>query len=825
LHYFILLLTKKNAIYLLKLTAAMCFNKVIYLLLFIFFVSSAKAQDANMNTLDSFSAKFIATIRSTERERAFLVTDRVVFTAGEYIWFKTFLLGTVSQKPTTKSKYLFADIVNDKDSIIKRLILDATNRQLSSRISLPDSLPTGYYWLRAYTTQMAVHDTNEIAVKPLYVFGKSTDNIVVKTNKKATSTNDLPALTFYPEGGNIMTGINSIVGLQATNSTGEPLHVEGIIKDNRDTNVAKFTTNTNGLAKFEFEPSGYRKYRAVINWNGKETSYFLPPFNYHAGQISVVHQPGAYKLRILLGDSIFTKETPTYIVGISKDSLVFAGIGKGLCEVSVEESKLPPGITTFYLFSADFKPLSERSVYVNSNNLHVNVATDKSNYNKREKINLSLSITDAAQHAIPSLLAVSVSDSLFTNKQEPCNSNTSFNLQAVDNFSLANNTCFSDDDIDLMMLTKNNAYQTFNTAATSRTTIDDSLLYVKGTILSDKNTPLSDKSVMLLSNTGSNDLFLMDTTNYNGRFHFPLSHYPDSLQVALEIKDLNDNRIINSKVVLDAITFPKLTTPVTLKRYFDESPSKARQKINTYINALFFNAEGKPLSPVYVKTVADFDNSKRISPYSSILTSNDLDGRTSVDLAILKISGLQLLNGYLVIHGLNSFHSPGPASEPLLLVEGVEVPVSSDGIGNVSPVMSYLHALNPKDIDFIEVLKDGAAANYGVRGANGVILVNLTNKVRDLPGNANNMKVFYLKGITNAGVFPAISYDHKDKKAAATTDARSTIFWNGNFYTAGADNAILTLYSSDVPATYNITVTGITAKGDIIYKTISIQSR
>jgi TonB-dependent SusC/RagA subfamily outer membrane receptor len=71
------------------------------------------------------------------------------------------------------------------------------------------------------------------------------------------------------------------------------------------------------------------------------------------------------------------------------------------------------------------------------------------------------------------------------------------------------------------------------------------------------------------------------------------------------------------------------------------------------------------------------------------------------------------------------------ASEPIVLVEGAQVGLSSDGMGYRKPVLSYLRSLNPKDIDFIEVLKGDEAANYGVRGSNGVILINLLNRRRD----------------------------------------------------------------------------------------------
>ena len=67
------------------------------------------------------------------------------------------------------------------------------------------------------------------------------------------------------------------------------------------------------------------------------------------------------------------------------------------------------------------------------------------------------------------------------------------------------------------------------------------------------------------------------------------------------------------------------------------------------------------------------------------------------------------------------------SSEPLLLVNGAEVALTG-GVGESSPVMTYLNNLNPKNIDFIEILKGGDGANYGLRGGNGVILVNLSNK-------------------------------------------------------------------------------------------------
>lgn len=70
------------------------------------------------------------------------------------------------------------------------------------------------------------------------------------------------------------------------------------------------------------------------------------------------------------------------------------------------------------------------------------------------------------------------------------------------------------------------------------------------------------------------------------------------------------------------------------------------------------------------------------------------------------------------IRGLSTFGN----NDPLVLVDGVIYDVAG------------LNALNPEDIESINVLKDGTAGIYGVRAANGVILIETKKgKARDKP--------------------------------------------------------------------------------------------
>lgn len=73
----------------------------------------------------------------------------------------------------------------------------------------------------------------------------------------------------------------------------------------------------------------------------------------------------------------------------------------------------------------------------------------------------------------------------------------------------------------------------------------------------------------------------------------------------------------------------------------------------------------------------------------------------------------------LYVRGLNSFAG---SNGPMILVDGVPRPIDY---------------INPNDVESISVLKDAAAAIYGVQGANGVILIT-TKK-----GSAGATKIFY----------------------------------------------------------------------------------
>jgi len=142
------------------------------------------------------------------------------------------------------------------------------------------------------------------------------------------------------------------------------------------------------------------------------------------------------------------------------------------------------------------------------------------------------------------------------------------------------------------------------------------------------------------------------------------------------------------------------------------------------LNKSVFEVNIKPSSEGLKEVVVvGFGTQKKASMVSSITTINpkELKGPTSnlTNMLAGRVSGMIAYqrsgepgqdNANFFIRGLGSFGSG--ASNPLILIDGIESTTND------------MARLQPDDIDSFSVLKDAAAAAvYGARGANGVVLI------------------------------------------------------------------------------------------------------
>ena len=349
----------------------------------------------------------------------------------------------------------------------------------------------------------------------------------------------------------------------------------------------------------------------------------------------------------------------------------------------------------------------------------------------------------------------------------------------------------------------------------------DSLLYIRGNAFLTKEKPAANKIATIFSKATS-VAFDIDTTSNAGRFVFPLAEYPDSTRFLIQVSS-PQGAVERAEIILDKVRFPEVTT-TPAKEKFTIRPSTVNHYLRVYPDTLS-GIHGGELSPVTVKGYRkkdfNYDPSKRVSPDSKIITAQDIGkGANSVSNAFLRVPGVQIINGFVAIKGIASF-APGASTEPMIALDGIQVYPSSAGMFS-SPLLNYLDQLNPDDISFIEVLTGPEGSVYGVRGGNGVVLVN-TKKLVDDPGG-NSLNTFLVRGYHMPAAFMMPDYTNSKVRTGKFNDMRSTLYWEPSSLTDQNGQIKIPFFTSDVATNYKIVITGITSRGDVVNRIISFRT-
>jgi len=300
----------------------------------------------------------------------------------------------------------------------------------------------------------------------------------------------------------------------------------------------------------------------------------------------------------------------------------------------------------------------------------------------------------------------------------------------------------------------------------------------------------------------------------------PIPQGFDSLQLSLQVTDKHLFQTPGGLIQIDSFRYPVFSTPIQVKQQF----AAARIKTLSFLpkfhtdEANTFRGEGW-LPGITVKSIKKeetYDVSRRISPVSYVVTNDKFryGGPDALGNAMLMVPGVTLLSGDLSIFGMHpSLNSNGSMVRPLIIMDGYAFPSQN--------VMGFLNTLNPADIDFIEVLRGGEAAQYGSRGGGGVISIN-TKHGPNRDNSPNNFRAVSPVTYHVCPKFEMPDYSNKEIKNSSIPDPRTTIYWNGNITTDTNGEASINFYTGDDATNYTNTVTGLTKNRELVYKRIVI---
>ena len=363
-------------------------------------------------------ANMTTQIESFPQEKIHLHTDRDSYVPGETIWFKAYLTDAATHLIPTNSRYLYAELIDSRDSLVNSVMLRPANGLFYGHLVLSEIVPEGIYTLRAYTRYMENMGDDYFFKKNIRIIspslalpkgegGNPTPTLSKRERVKAAAGPNAAQLhhsplsgalegafdiSFFPEGGNLVESAFCKVAFKAINQTGYAETISGELLDETGSVITSVETYYAGMGAFSYVPLlGKRYFLKCRNENGYENQFELPQPDRRARVLAVSQRNG--RLSVEIRKSPGSPQTPCYLLAHCRGMLFhFSALHKDDDLVVFPQEILPGGIIQLILFDDRMNPLSERLVYNKNSNNEAKVVfqTDKKMYQKREKVTATI---------------------------------------------------------------------------------------------------------------------------------------------------------------------------------------------------------------------------------------------------------------------------------------------------------------------------------------------------------------------------------------------------------------------------------------------------
>lgn len=335
-------------------------------------------------------------------EKIFLHYDKDYYLAGETIWFKAYLYQ--DGKPSATAGNLYLQFADSQGRVIRQEQIPVLGAVAKGSIPVPDSLPQGNYYVRAFTPSMLNGEEAFIYKKNIFIF--------TKASSTGSGVSPTVSLRFFPESGNLVDGILTVVAFKATDQWGTPVEVNGVIRSEEGSAIASFKTYHDGIGKVQFKPQGGKKYLAEVETSAGIRTFTLPEVKASGINLKVMDEKGGKKFQLSRGEKEKSSFPSVVLVAQLNQHVIYEN------EISFEDypsvighlqtDSLPSGILHFTVFSKTGVPLCERLSFVNNREYISNatITVTETNTEKRGANHIELSLPAGIQHSC----SVSVTD-------------------------------------------------------------------------------------------------------------------------------------------------------------------------------------------------------------------------------------------------------------------------------------------------------------------------------------------------------------------------------------------------------------------------------
>ncbi len=339
------------------------------------------------------------------QEKVFLQTDRQNYAPGETIWFEAFV--TYHCAPSVISKVLYVELIDSNEFILNRETLPVLDGIAIGNIGLPEDFPAGVYRIRSYTSWM-------MNFTPDFYFNREIPIAERLPGNKVSFANDTTGYTmqFFPEGGNLVQGLTSIVAFKAYNTEGLALDVKGKIVDSSGKKVAEINTLHEGMGSFVLHPMPENFYKAIVDFPKGITKTLTIPTAKKRGIVlytcSLLGEKGEDSVNYRISRGVIDKNLYQHLIlcaemegkssftYIDFDTVVAGNNNNTVLTATTPLSldSFPSGILHLTVFNDSGEPLTERILFLHRNLLQPipRLSVAKSDFSPHAKNTFTLEV-------------------------------------------------------------------------------------------------------------------------------------------------------------------------------------------------------------------------------------------------------------------------------------------------------------------------------------------------------------------------------------------------------------------------------------------------
>lgn len=763
-------------------------------------------------------------------EKLHIHFDKSIYNKGETIWFKSYLL--VGNGPSDFSRNFYVDWYDQNGQLLSHTIQPIFESSARGMFDIPTNYKGEKIHLKAYTQWMLNYDSSFVYVKDISVIQTDSAN-------NAKSVLPVASIQFFPEGGDLVNGINSNVGFIVTNQSGKPVTIRGALFNNSNQLVDSFLTIHEGMGKFSIEPNAKETY--YCNWIDE---YGIS----HTNNLPIAKQSGvALETKLKQNKAVFVIKRSAdladnfksvHIIATINQQVIFNAAAnlssKRIVTGEIPVDSLNTGILQITLFDVNWLPIAERIQFVKNSEYEffpsvqmINKRLTKRGKNTIEVIvpdtvlsNLSVSITDAGIYNDNSSNIISqflLSDEIKGNIYHPAYYFEKDNEEV-------------NEQLDLVMMTHGwRRYRWDEIAKGKLPTItypmDSDYLQIKGNIITavaQTNFKANPSITLVMQAKDSSKQYFNVPIKSDGSFRQRGIIFFDTTKVYYQIngdKKLNEVASVNYQYSLPITSFARAMRVSN----FHVVDSVQLRQTNLFYSGVTRTRKSMDSTVILKEVTVKSKVKSNIDVLDERYTTGLFNSRNGYSFDVMNDDRAK---GSLdVFHYLQDMIPGMTMSIPILGANGAQDANSSnvpglswrDGspdlfINEIPSDAGAIMELSMSEVAYIKVYRPPFMAASG-SGASGAIVI-YTKKGQDInTDNVKGLRYTLVSGYTKYKEFYQPDYSTLQSKYI---DARSTLYWNPYILTDKKNKSVkFDFYNNDVSTRFRIVIEGVNANGKL----------